>query len=156
MDSLLYDLSRHLTYRIARLQAKLNAQATDLVKKHGNISLSQWRILAVLSGPNVETQQDVLQAMGLDKGQISRVLKQLQEKNLITLALSETDLRRRHIALTNTGRDLVDALFPIMKRRQRYLQSELSEDEVNTLFYLLNKLEQKTGPIDLHDTDKKG
>ncbi|MGC6411371.1 MAG: MarR family winged helix-turn-helix transcriptional regulator [Candidatus Puniceispirillaceae bacterium] len=155
MDSLLYDLNQHLTYRIARLQAKLNAQATDLVRRHGDISLSQWRILAVLSDPNVETQQDVLQAMGLDKGQISRVLKQLQEKDLISLALSETDLRRRHIALSHKGQDLVDRLFPIMKQRQAYLQSELSRDEISILFQLLSKLEQKTGPLNFTDTDQK-
>ena len=47
-DSQIYDLNKHLTYRIARLQAKLSAQASELLKEHLNLSLSEWRALAVI------------------------------------------------------------------------------------------------------------
>ena len=42
-DSQIYDLKKHLTYQIARLQAKLSAQASELLKEHLNLSLSEWR-----------------------------------------------------------------------------------------------------------------
>lgn len=149
MDSLIYDLSRHLTYRIARLQARLNAQATELLKTHADISLSEWRVLAVMSNPDVTTQKDVLEAMGLDKGQVSRTLKRLETRQLIIMTSSTGDQRKRHVALSPKGQDLVQMILPIMKRRQAHLQSDLSAEEVNQLFELLNKLERKSGHLTL-------
>ena len=98
-DSQIYDLNKHLTYRIARLQAKLSAQASELLKEHLNLSLSEWRALAVIYNPEVETQKDVLLAMGLDKGQISRTIKRL-EKELVQTDKSTADNRLRKISLT--------------------------------------------------------
>ena len=151
MDNMVYNLSRHVTYRIARLHARLDAQATEILKTHAKISLSEWRVLAVLTNPSVETQKDVLEAMGLDKGQISRTLKRLEANGFINLALSEHDHRQRQISLTGTGDQLVKKMFPIMMERQAHLQSGLEAGETDKLFELIEKLEQKSGHLTITD-----
>lgn len=148
MDSLIYDLSRHLTYRIARLQAQFNAQASDILKQNADISLSEWRVLAVLSNPKVKTQKDMLESMGLDKGQISRTVKRLEAKDMIILSSPEHDQRQRKIALSPKGQKLVETIFPVMMKRQEHLQTNFSTEEMNMLFHLLEKLETRTGPIE--------
>lgn len=147
MDSMVYDLNSHLTYRLARLQAQLNAQASGILKTHAQISLSEWRVLAVLSNPDVKTQKDMMRAMSLDKGQISRTVKRLEAKQLVEQNAPAHDHRQRHVTLSEHGKALVKRIFPIMMKRQAHLQSEFTDEALDTLFSLLGKLEQKTGPI---------
>ena len=147
MNSIGYDLNRHLTFRIARLQARLNAQASELLNAYAQISLSEWRILAVLSNPSVKTQKDVLNAMGLDKGQISRTLKRLEGRGLINMAWSKSDQRQRQVSLAPGGVEIVDKMSPIMMKRQAYLQSDISASDIDLLFELIGKLEANAGPI---------
>jgi len=149
MDSLIYDLTHHLTYRIARLQARLNAQATSLLKTHAQISLSEWRVIAMLANPKVETQKDVLEAMGLDKGQISRTIQRLVQKGMIVPISSAEAQRERGLKLTEKGRHLVERMVPIMMQRQAHLQSGLDEAEIDQLFDFVNRLEQKAGHLDI-------
>ena len=138
MDSIVYDLNRHLTYRIARLQSHLSAQASDILKHHADISLSEWRILTILTNPAIEFQKDVLSAMGLDKGQVSRTLKRLKDKDYIAISHDDRDQRKRLVTLTKSGLALVERMAPLMLRRQAHLQK---------LFEFIEALEGKTGPI---------
>ena len=147
MDSIVYDLNRHLTYRIARLQSHLSAQASDILKHHADISLSEWRILTILTNPAIEFQKDVLSAMGLDKGQVSRTLKRLKDKDYIAISHDDRDQRKRLVTLTKSGLALVERMAPLMLRRQAHLQSQFSEDELEKLFEFIEALEGKTGPI---------
>lgn len=147
MDSIVYDLNRHLTYRIARLQSHLSAQASDILKNHADISLSEWRILTILTNPAIEFQKDVLSAMGLDKGQVSRTLKRLKDKDYIAISHDDRDQRKRLVTLTKSGLALVERMAPLMLRRQAHLQSQFSEAELEKLFEFIEALEGKTGPI---------
>ena len=147
MDSIIYDLNRHLTYRLARLQSQLSAQATDILKQHTKISLSEWRVLALLTDPTITFQKDVLKAMGLDKAQISRTLKRLSEKKLIILTSDKQDQRNRLVTITDEGKALVQKMVPIMLKRQAHLQSDFNETELINLFSYIEILEKKTGQI---------
>ena len=148
MDSIVYDLNRHLTYRIARLQSHLSAQASDILKHHADISLSEWRILTILTNPAIEFQKDVLSAMGLDKGQVSRTLKRLKDKGYIEISHDDRDQRKRLVILTKSGLSLVERMAPLMLRRQAHLQSQFTEAELEKLFEFIEVLESKTGPIE--------
>ncbi|MGC6517717.1 MAG: MarR family winged helix-turn-helix transcriptional regulator [Candidatus Puniceispirillaceae bacterium] len=147
MDSIVYDLNRHLTYRIARLQSHLSTQASEILKHHADISLSEWRILTILTNPAIEFQKDVLSAMGLDKGQVSRTLKRLKDKEYIEISHDARDQRKRLVTLTESGLALIERMAPIMLRRQAHLQSQFSEPELEKLFEFIEALESKTGPI---------
>ena len=147
MDSMIYDLNRHLTYRLARLQSQLSAQATEILRQHSTISLSEWRVLALLTDPSITFQKDVLKAMGLDKGQISRTLKRLSEKDLIILTADKTDHRNRLVSITAEGEALVQKMVPIMLARQAHLQSDFTDTELHNLFAYIEILEKKTGQI---------
>ncbi len=146
-----FDLQNVLTYRFARLQAKLNAQASDLVDKQGGISLSQWRILAVLSDQNISTQKDVLMTVGLDKGQISRTIKQLVQKQFITVSHDQPDSRIQHLALTEAGIAITETLHPIMNARQKYLQQDFTDEEIEQLFEWLGRLEGRSHKLNFGD-----
>lgn len=148
MDSIVYDLNRHLTYRIARLQSRLGAQATEILKKNADISLSEWRILAILNDPHIDSQKDVLGAMGLDKGQVSRTMQRLENKGLIHFVSNAADQRQKQIKLTPSAHEIIRKIVPIMLKRQAHLQEHFSEKELNMLFDFISRLDDKAGPIE--------
>lgn len=41
-------LNQFLTYRLSRVQAKLNTQGNALLQKHAGLKLTQWRLLALV------------------------------------------------------------------------------------------------------------
>ena len=69
-------------------------------------------MLTILTDPKIRYQKDVLKAMGLDKGQVSRTLKRLSDKKLAILSPDEQDQRNRIVALTDDGKSLVKKMIP--------------------------------------------
>ena len=61
-----YDLSTILTFRLSRLQASLNAQAADLLRRHGGVPLAlrtrhEMRVQGYLPGvPHVSHEKWIL------------------------------------------------------------------------------------------------
>ena len=147
----IYDLQRTLTFRLARMQAKLNTQASDLVERHCGLSLTEWRILTVLSDPEVKTQKDVLKSMGIDKGQISRTIKKLLGQSLISSEENKTDNRLQMLSLTDEAWTVLKKMKPIMTKRQNYIRRELSDAELMSLISMIDRIEANA--IKLNERD---
>ena len=136
-----YDLSTILTFRLSRLQASLNAQAADLLRRHGGVPLAHWRVMLILHDNLATTQKEIVEIAAFDKGQVSRIVDRLIEDNLI---ISESDLedrRVRKLRLTSTARQMLGKLIPLMRLRQDHLCAPFSDDELATLFDFLDRLD---------------
>lgn len=134
-------LFQFLTYRLSRVQSKLNAQAIRILREQAGLTLSQWRIIALV-GASGQTRPSALTKDGLlDKGLLSRKLKPLIQEGLISSKPDETDHRAQLLSLTTDGRALYERTLPIMRRRQRGLRSALSASEIEGLYRALDKLE---------------
>ena len=103
--------------------------------------------MTILTNPAIEFQKDVLSTMGLDKGQVSRTLQRLKDKDYIDISHDKRDQRKRIVTLTTSGRALVERMAPLMLRRQAHLQSDFSQADLEKLFEFIEALERKTGPI---------
>ncbi|MEM9319975.1 MAG: MarR family winged helix-turn-helix transcriptional regulator [Pseudomonadota bacterium] len=136
-------LQDFLTFRLAKVQARLNAQAIRILKDTAGISLSQWRVIAVVGagGENTVLAADIKRVMGYDKGLFSRTLHRLIEQGFVTSQTDTGDQRRQALALTETGKALFDRTLPIMQARQHSLRSALEQDELDALCSGLEKLE---------------
>ena len=101
-------LQQFLTYRLSRVQAKLNAQATRILREASGITLTQWRIIALVGAAGQTRLSQLAREAALDKNTKalhaqSRAYQQSEEK----LQLKQT-----------VDRDLED---------QEYLWLELTE-----------------------------
>ncbi|MEM6825258.1 MAG: MarR family winged helix-turn-helix transcriptional regulator [Pseudomonadota bacterium] len=139
----LLQLQNFLTYRLARVQARLNAQAVRLLKETAGINLSQWRVIAMIGsgGDDTVLAADLKRIMGFDKGLFSRTVRGLMADGLVTSAVDERDQRCQRLALTNSGRALYNSTLPVMRARQERLQDALDADELVALLSGLDKLE---------------
>lgn len=134
-------LTQFLTYRLARAQARLNAQARRILKEVAGLSLSQWRILSLIGHQGEATSSELAKMFDIDKGLFSRNLKTLVRDGHVVSASDERDSRVGRLSLTGSGRDLFDRTLPVMRQRQEALRSGLTEDELTTLYAALEKLE---------------
>ena len=134
-------LYQFLTYRLSRVQSKLNAQANALLKVYAGLTLSQWRILALVGAAGQTRLSELAKIAALDKGLLSRNLKVLVADGFVQSEQDEIDHRVQHLGLTKKGQALFEATLPKMRERQRHLRATLSRKELETLYRALDKLE---------------
>jgi DNA-binding MarR family transcriptional regulator len=134
-------LRMFLTYRLSRVQAKLNAQANAILQDHSGLTLSQWRIVALVGAAGQTRLSDLAREAALDKGLLSRNLKALVADGLVASKQDDIDLRVQHLSLTDRGRAVFDHTLPKMRARQRHLRASLTQSELDSLYSALDRLE---------------
>jgi DNA-binding MarR family transcriptional regulator len=142
-DQDLLQLQSFLTFRLARVHARLNTQAGNLLRQTSDISLSQWRVLAMIGAGGADTvfAADIRRLMGFDKGLFSRTLQGLIKDGLVSSATDIQDHRRQRLSLTEDGREVYDRTLPVMRGRQNKLRAALEPEELTALMSALDKLE---------------
>ena len=76
----------------------------------------------------------------MDKGQISRVITQMEADGLITRESDENDGRRLILTLTPSGAQLFQQTIGTAESRQKAILSVLSREEQDNLNATLSKL----------------
>ncbi len=94
-------------------------------------SLAESRVLYELAHRDGATAAELSRDLGLDRGYLSRILRGFEKRRLLARAISKTDGRRSHIALTERGRD---AFAPLHAR---------SRDEIGAMLGVLTETEQQ-------------
>ena len=151
-DDTSYEISRpssFLTYRLSRLQARLNAQAADLLRRHGGVPLAQWRVLLLLYGGDVSSQKEIVGLAQFDKGQVSRLVDTLIDRGLISAKSGGDDKRVRTLSLTAEGTAIVERLVPIMRERQHRLLGVFSPEEQALLMEFIGRLDGVADKLDI-------
>ena len=147
--SYVYPLASVLTYRLSKLQARLNAQAADLLRRHGGVPLAHWRVLLVLSSGLATTQKEIVEMAAFDKGQVSRIVDRLIEEEFLVSESDIDDKRIRKLKLTAAGEQMISRLIPLMQLRQEHLVGTFSEAEKKQLFEFLDRLDEVSGKMSL-------
>ena len=134
------DLNRYVPALLAFIDNKLSAHAAKLYKDQFNTTLTEFRILTMLAvEPNINAQR-IIELIGLDKAGVSRTIKQLHEKALLTVTPDPQDLRSNTLQLTASGQALFDEILVSAQAREQKLLAEFNHMEIENLIYLLNKL----------------
>lgn len=134
-------LQQFLSYRLARLHVKLNAQASRILGDHAGITLTQWRVIALTGGKGEITLTDIHRATQMDKGQLSRTIKGMLSDGLVTARAGLSDQRQQILALTERGSAIYAQMLPRMQMRQKLLTDCLSPEERKLIFSAIDKLE---------------
>ena len=142
-----------VTYRLSRLQARLNAQAQKLLEEHAGLSLSEWRVAVVLREAGEMSSADLVRLTQYDKAQISRNVGKLRGKGLVMDGGATQDQRVTRITLTQAGVAAIDKALPVMRERQGKLMAGLTVAEQQALFDTIEKISDN---IDRAEIDKGG
>jgi DNA-binding MarR family transcriptional regulator len=120
--------------------AIMQTQAEEL-RQHG-LSPSAFNVLmALLNTPGATLEPcQLAERLLVSRPSMSGLLDTLERKGLIRRHPHRNDRRRVLVALTASGRRLLDEHFPIHYHRQNAQLADLSDDDLETLVSLLRRI----------------
>ncbi|MCP4432289.1 MAG: winged helix-turn-helix transcriptional regulator [Gammaproteobacteria bacterium] len=140
MTSKLLILERFLPYRIAILAARVGRSFAQRYEKKFSLSVSEWRIIAVLGENSDLSAAEVSNRTGLDKVAVSRAVKNLLTNNRLERHFSSDDRRRSVLSLSSDGRKVYGEVSLLALSYEESILAGLSEEEHEFLDNILNKL----------------
>ena len=122
---------------LSHLNNRLSSGASQLYLKHFGVGINEWRILSVLSNWPRSTAGTIGETVGMHKTVVSRSLREMEEKQLVTIATGDG---QRLMDLTPAGQRLHDRIVLVALERERLLTHDFSDDERRTLIALLARM----------------
>ncbi|WP_300380928.1 MarR family winged helix-turn-helix transcriptional regulator [Henriciella sp.] len=139
-------LDGFLPYRLSVLSNAVSGRIAEMYEREFNISIWQWRIIAVLGEHEGLTSTEVASRTLMDKPAVSRAAASLTERGIISRKSDRADRRKAELRLTDSGREIYDAIMPRAIAYEQELLASLSEDEAETLHALLTRLSHIASP----------
>ena len=122
--------------------------AKDQILKQLNtdtdLTPQQLRLLLQIGQMNMSTQSEIAQELDIDLGNLSRLCKTLEEKELIKRTRSNRDLRVVHVELQDEGRSI---LQNIERKSLDLLMPFVQENTVQELETMVRGMTMYTGLI---------
>lgn len=135
-----------LTTTVVNTGNALRRHVTLQYAKQFGLSMAEWRVLSVLAHAREMAFAELVVGAATDKGQLSRMLRVMEERGLLALRTEGAAPRRKVTCIvTAQGLALYDQVMPIARRRQAEMIRELSVRERRALYGALNRLRALCG-----------
>lgn len=99
------------------------------------------------------SKSELITKQVMEKTSGTEVIRRLIKRGLIAESADNTDKRSIRVSITKSGRDEILRLLPLMSKVTKIVVGNLNAEEINTLSYLLKKLDYFHNNI---YTNKKG
>ena len=116
-------------------------QAFERAMAEAGGSVSTWQVLLLVRSANWETQSSLAEELGITGATLTHHLNALERKGLVRRWREESNRRVQRVELTDDGVVLFNRLREVARRHDQMLRSGLSDDEVEQLGALLERLE---------------
>ncbi len=135
-----FDLEQFLPYRLSLLSNRISSEIAESYRDSHQINISEWRIIAVLGQYPNSTATELKHYTAMDKVGISRALKNLTQRQLVTSENHEHDGRARKLMLTPAGNHLRTEVIPKVSACEQKLTSVLTKTEIRQFGEIIDKL----------------
>ena len=132
-DEELAPITAMMSSRLMVLANLLKRGAILRYKRLAGLSSVEFGLVASLGRRPPMSVIRLAEAVGMDKGQISRALAELVSRKLVAKAVNPRDNREVLVCLTRTGLAAHDAIVAGAQERNRRLLEQLSADELAVL-----------------------
>lgn len=143
------DLDTYTPAFFTSIANKLANGASKDYLRNFSIGIEAWRVLALIAAAGETTAQSICQFTGMDKGSVSKVMKQMQAKRLIIVEPDDRDRRVRITKLTAEGQVMHDKIVRYALHREDSFLSVLTSSERETLVRLLQRLKENIHRVDI-------
>lgn len=126
----------YLTAQVAKAAGRVLA---DALAPH-DLRLPHFAVLAALHDLGAACQQDLCDALDLDKSHMVGFVDDLLERELVSRQRDEADRRRWRVTITDAGERALDDLHAAETRARDEVFGVLDEDERATLVDLLTRV----------------
>lgn len=148
-----------LSYRIHRLANAMSRGAALRYRRDFDVSLMEWRILALLGAFAPMTLKRLAREAGLDKSQASRAVAGLVARGLVLRRPGKGDAREVALCLSPEGQRVQQGLMQAARERDAAFRAALTDADLAALDRALALLEAEArrladmgGPSDRSDS----
>ncbi|MDE2156753.1 MAG: winged helix-turn-helix transcriptional regulator [Xanthomonadaceae bacterium] len=136
------ELEHFLPYRLSILSNTISQGIADDYQKRYDLSVTEWRVMAVLARYAGLSAREVAERTAMDKVAVSRALARLVEAGRVSRHMHNFDKRRSVLDLTESGWAIHDVVAPMARARERAVLEKLTEEECTWLVRILDKLQK--------------
>lgn len=97
-----------------------------------DVTTTQYTVLVAAAERDGLSQQDIINATGIDRSTVSQVVQLLIRKGLLKRRRTRHDARAYAISVTESGRRVLDASEPIISRVEKALVDALPATRAKT------------------------
>jgi len=130
-----------LLYRLSRLLAVAGSMVIRLCEGRFGITRREWRLIATLASRGELGSSQLADCAQLDRARTSKAIGSLVAKRLVSRSHAVGDRRQVVLRLTEAGRALYDALFPLVAQINAELLAALDAQGVAQLDASLARLQ---------------
>ena len=130
---------RQIGRYISQLYRKGSTFINKGVSKYG-IGSGQFMFLLELYIKDGKNQEEIAEALKMDKGTTARALKKLEEEGFVRRIKDENDKRANKIYLNNKAKEVEDGVLDILIGWNKQITKTLTKDEEDVLKNLLEKV----------------
>ena len=138
-----YSMKNSVGYLVRRTSNLMLPLMESLVTEE-SLTFSQWIVLMTLREWGRSTSAELARDICHDAGSLTRILDELEQRDLITRARSETDRRVVSLSMTPQGLALIEKLLPRVVEHLNALLGDFSHLEIKLLVKLLTRLAAAT------------
>jgi DNA-binding MarR family transcriptional regulator len=136
------NLDTFLPYRLSVTSNKISGIIADTYKDKFAISITEWRIMAVLGSNPGSSADEVSAKTQIEKSILSRAISKLLQRKLIEREFDEEDRRRSILTLSSTGVSVYNEVVPISYDYEQRFLACFSDEEQQQFRHLLDRLYQ--------------
>ncbi len=133
-------LENFLPYRLSILSNTVSSTIATAYNKRFGLSIPEWRVIAVLGRFPGLSAVEVAERTLMDKVAVSRAVTKLINADRINRQFADADRRRSILHLSEKGRQVHDEIAPLALKFEEDLLHGLSEDEIQTLSVIMERL----------------
>lgn len=111
--------------------------------KNTEITLGQFPVLVETHKHNTISQKELADILFLSEGTVSKVIKQLEDKQIIEHEVNPENRRQNKISLTKKGKKIADEVKYTEKNWEKNVIEEIPEEEREIFFNNLEKVMYK-------------
>jgi len=142
-DHAVLELDRFLPYRLSVLSNRISQDIAGLYGAKFGLTVTEWRILAVLGRYPDLSATEVAERTAMDKVAVSRAVSSLLEDGRLKRRIHGDDRRRSVLELSAKGYKIYDVVAPLAMAYESRLLEGLREDEPGAPDRLLTRMEER-------------
>jgi len=136
-------MNPRLYWQIHKLAFLLEKRSDESLKAQVGIGFAQFKVLEAIGRNTLAKQNMIAQLLDQTEASISRQIKILEKKNLISVASVMGNKRARELSLTEKGEELLRQSAEILDLSQAQIVGSLNYEQQQHLQQLLNRMVEK-------------
>jgi len=133
-------LEDFLPYRLSILSNRVSSAIAARYAKIFDLTIPEWRIIAVLGRRPGLTAKEIVDATEMDKVAVSRAVTRLKSNKRVAARADRNDARRQILSLSAEGENVHARIAPIALAAEEKLLAALDARERTQLDALLDRL----------------